>query len=80
MADETVAKERYMKYPYTWTAKLRFFPYKYHYKHAWLTKFWLAGILLTIPVYWKIQRLSYAPENVAKWREIRRKMYSGEDH
>ncbi|XP_015120269.1 uncharacterized protein LOC107043332 [Diachasma alloeum] len=80
MADAPVSKDRYMKFPYTTTAKVYFFPYKYHWKHAWFTRYWCYGILLTLPVMWKITKLVNNPENVEKWREIRRKEFYGEAH
>ncbi|KAK0182817.1 hypothetical protein PV327_000913 [Microctonus hyperodae] len=70
---DTVPKDRMMKYPYTLTAKIIAFPYKYYYKFAWFPKFWLAGIALTIPVFWKIGKMVNSPENVEQWRETRRK-------
>ncbi|CAD6232001.1 GSCOCG00001694001-RA-CDS [Cotesia congregata] len=78
--DANVPKDRMMKYPYTWTAKLQMFPYKYYWKHAWMTKYWCIGLLCTVPIYWKIGRMVNSPENVEKWREIRRKEFSGESH
>lgn len=48
---------RRMKYPYTFTAKFAQFPYAYYTKHSWLFRYWHIGVLLTIPIFYKIQKL-----------------------
>ncbi|XP_011707883.1 PREDICTED: uncharacterized protein LOC105462744 [Wasmannia auropunctata] len=68
---------RPMKYPYTLTAKAAQFPYKYYIKHSWLYKYMLIGTLVAFPIFYKIQRLSYSPENVAKWKKIHDEMFHG---
>ncbi|XP_043271493.1 uncharacterized protein roh [Venturia canescens] len=70
--------DRRMKYPYTYTAKLMSFPFAHYYKHAWVAKYFVFGFLLTLPVMAKITTAVNNPENVAKWKEIRRKQFSGE--
>ncbi|KYN28418.1 PREDICTED: uncharacterized protein LOC108770428 [Trachymyrmex cornetzi] len=68
---------RRMKYPYTFTAKIAQFPYKYYWKHSWLYRYFLLSSLITVPIFYKIQKLSYAPENVAKWDKIHQEMFFG---
>ncbi|XP_076638039.1 reduction of Rh1 isoform X1 [Colletes latitarsis] len=71
---------RPMKFPYTLSAKIAQFPYKYYFTHksSWVFKFWLISVVLTAPLFYKIQKLSYSPENVKKWDEIHRKEFLGE--
>ncbi|XP_011172968.1 uncharacterized protein LOC105205316 [Solenopsis invicta] len=68
---------RPMKYPYTFTAKIAQFPYKYYYQQSWMFKYLLFGTILALPIFYKIQKLSYAPENVAKWDKIHRETFHG---
>lgn len=48
---------RPMKYPYTILGKLSQFPYRYYIQHSWLFKFTLIGGLLSLPIFYKIQKL-----------------------
>ncbi|XP_008205515.1 uncharacterized protein LOC100118244 [Nasonia vitripennis] len=77
MADEV---SRPMKYPYTLSAKIAQFPYKHYYKHSWAFKYFLYSTIICLPIFYKIQKMSYSPENVKKWDEIHRKEFSGADH
>ncbi|XP_078034589.1 reduction of Rh1 [Augochlora pura] len=78
MSEENI--DRRMKYPYTLSAKLAQFPYKHYFNnpYSWIFKWWFAGALVTLPIFYKIQKLSYSPGNVEKWNEIHRKQFSGE--
>uniref|UniRef100_A0A6M2DEX9 Uncharacterized protein n=1 Tax=Xenopsylla cheopis TaxID=163159 RepID=A0A6M2DEX9_XENCH len=69
--------ERPMKYPYTFSAKIAQFPLKYHVVNNPLWKYYFIAVGLSLPIFYKIQKLSYSPENVAKWDEIHRKEFSG---
>jgi len=44
-----------MPYPYTFGAKLKAFPWKFHYNNCWLVKAWCIGFALTLPIMYKIQ-------------------------
>ncbi|KYM97132.1 PREDICTED: uncharacterized protein LOC108778780 [Cyphomyrmex costatus] len=68
---------RPMKYPYTLTAKIAQFPFKYYMQHSWLFKYLLISTFVTIPIFYKIQKLSYSPANVEKWDKIHREMFYG---
>jgi len=48
---------RPMKYPYTLTAKIAQFPYKYYLQHSWLFKYMIFGTLATLPIFYQIQKL-----------------------
>lgn len=52
--------DRRMKFPYTFTARLVQFPYKYYYnqKNAWVFRYGLYAAILTLPVFYKIEKLS----------------------
>ncbi|XP_044011622.1 uncharacterized protein LOC122854747 [Aphidius gifuensis] len=80
MADAPISKERNMKFPYTLTAKMVNFPYKHYYKHAWLTRYWIAGLIVCVPIFYKITQAVNSPENVEKWRKIREAEYAGTHH
>ncbi|XP_058790017.1 uncharacterized protein LOC131663564 [Phymastichus coffea] len=75
MAEEI---SRPMKYPYTLSAKIAQFPFKYYYDNSWVFKYSAFAFILCIPIFYKIQKMSYSPENVKKWQETRRKEFSGE--
>ncbi|CAB0031228.1 unnamed protein product [Trichogramma brassicae] len=77
MAEEA---SRPMKYPYTMSAKMAQFPYKFYWKHSWGFKYWVIASILCVPVFYKIQKLSYSPNNVKVWAEIRHKEFHGGDH
>ncbi|XP_066249689.1 uncharacterized protein roh [Euwallacea similis] len=64
---------RPMKFPYTFSAKLAQFPYKFYFNNNWVVKYYCFALVLTIPIFRSISKLSNSPENVAKWAEIRRK-------
>ncbi|KYQ55972.1 hypothetical protein ALC60_05255 [Trachymyrmex zeteki] len=68
---------RSMKYPYTLTAKIAQFPFKYYVKNSWLFKYFLLSTFITLPIFYKIQKLSYSPGNVAKWDKIHHEMFYG---
>ncbi|CAK9813540.1 hypothetical protein ANTQUA_LOCUS7667 [Anthophora quadrimaculata] len=70
-----------MKFPYTLAAKIRRFPFDHFFfkaKRGWVIRYWTISSILLFPLWYKIQKLSYAPDNVKKWNEIHRKQFSGE--
>ncbi|XP_012215392.1 uncharacterized protein roh [Linepithema humile] len=71
---------RPMKYPYTLSAKVAQFPFRYYVNHSWMFKYWLIGIGISLPLFYKIQKLSYSPENVKKWKKTHHDMFTGADH
>ena len=48
---------RPVKYPYTLTAKIANFPYKYYMQYSWLYKYYIIGTLVCLPIFYKIQKL-----------------------
>ncbi|CAG9761361.1 unnamed protein product [Ceutorhynchus assimilis] len=77
MADAPAVPGRPMKYPYTFSAKIAQFPYKFYFKNNFLCRWYLVGILAALPLFKKISNMANSPENVAKWAEIRRKQAEG---
>ncbi|KAJ8723643.1 hypothetical protein PYW07_007623 [Mythimna separata] len=67
------APGRPMKFPYTFSAKIAQFPMKFYVQNQWIWKYWMIGIAVSVPVFYKIHKLANSPGNVAKWAEIRRK-------
>lgn len=61
-----------MKYPYTFTAKLAQFPYKWHYDNFWLPRFLLLGMAVSFPFFFYIHKKVNTPENKAFWAEKRK--------
>lgn len=47
---------RRMKYPYTYTAKIAQFPYKFYFTNSWLYKYWLVGLVVSLPVFYKVHK------------------------
>ncbi|XP_070159947.1 uncharacterized protein Roh isoform X1 [Polyergus mexicanus] len=71
---------RPMKYPYTLLGKIAQFPFKYYMQHSWLFKYTVFAVGVSLPIFYKIQKLSYSPENVQKWDKIHREMFEGTGH
>jgi len=65
--------DREMKYPYTLTAKLRQFPYKYHFNNLWMFRYYLYAVGVSTPLFLYFHRLANSPANVAKYEEFKRK-------
>lgn len=72
---EAVVKDtsRQMKFPYTFTAKIAQFPLKYHIEKNWLWKYTIVGVVVSLPIFYKIHRMANSPANVEKWRLIKEK-------
>ncbi|CAG9769821.1 unnamed protein product [Ceutorhynchus assimilis] len=64
--------ERRMKYPYTFTAKVAQFPFKFYYKHNILFKAYPWGVAAVLPLFWYISRMSNSKSNKKTWKAIRR--------
>lgn len=62
---------RQMKFPYTFSAKMVQFPAKFYINNNWMWKYYCFGFLVSLPIFYKIQRMSNSEENVEKWREIK---------
>lgn len=46
-----------MKFPYTFSAKVAQFPYKMYFTQQWIWKYYAISVVLTIPLFYKIQKL-----------------------
>ncbi|GFY73067.1 hypothetical protein TNIN_408171 [Trichonephila inaurata madagascariensis] len=62
-------ERKHMKYPYTMTAKIVRFPYKWHWDNFWFPRFIVASMILTSPFFIYIHRKVNTPENKAFWAE-----------
>ncbi|CAG9809325.1 unnamed protein product [Chironomus riparius] len=69
---------RPMRFPYTWSAKIAQFPLKWYVNSNPLWKYYFLGVIVALPVFYKVDRLSNSPGNVAKWAESKRK--EAEEH
>lgn len=45
-----MSEGRPLRYPYTTGAMLMQFPYKFHYKNAWVYRAWVLGLGVTFPI------------------------------
>ncbi|XP_028128302.1 uncharacterized protein LOC114324628 [Diabrotica virgifera virgifera] len=71
---------RPMKFPYTFTAKLVQFPYKHYFKHNWIYRYYVFGVIASLPIFMYLSRLAHSPGNVEQWKEIRRKEEEEQRH
>lgn len=54
MADAAKPVGRPMKYPYTFSAKIAQFPYKFYWKNSWLARYWIYGMVVSFPLFYKV--------------------------
>ncbi|XP_014271364.3 uncharacterized protein roh [Halyomorpha halys] len=71
---------RPMKYPYTLTAKIAQFPYKFYINNNWMWKYYLIALGVSFPLFYKLSRASNTPENVRVWHEIRKRDFTPGGH
>lgn len=64
MSDSAASSGRAMKYPYTYTAKIAQFPWKFYVKNNWMWKYYAIAIAVSFPLFYKIGRISNSPETV----------------
>lgn len=57
MADKVEKPANPMKYPYTFTAKLAQFPFKFYIQNQWLWRYYMFGFFCSLPVFYKIHKL-----------------------
>ena len=50
-------KGRPMKFPYTMSAKIAQFPYKYYLNNNWVARYWMISAIACIPIFYSIQKL-----------------------
>ncbi|CAH1990143.1 unnamed protein product [Acanthoscelides obtectus] len=48
---------RPMKFPYTFSAKIAQFPYRYYFKNQWIFHYYVYAVGLCIPIFMYISRL-----------------------
>lgn len=62
-----------MAYPYTMSAKLSQFPWRFLWHRSWTSRYFAyAVVFLVWPAYWQIDKVLTGPENKALWREKRK--------
>lgn len=69
--------DRQMKFPYTTTAQLRQFPYKYYFEKSWFFRYGFYAMFVSMPVFWMLQKMSNSEENKKIWYERRKKLFEG---
>nr|ABX75487.1 unkown [Lycosa singoriensis] len=62
-------ERKHMKYPYTYTAKMAQFPYKFHWDNFWLPRFLVLGMAVSFPFFLFVHRKVNTPANKAFWAE-----------
>ncbi|BES88853.1 Hypothetical protein NTJ_01660 [Nesidiocoris tenuis] len=70
-----IPRGRQMLYPYTFTAKIAQFPYRFHWEKSWYFKYFLLGSLVSWPLFVIIGRKSNTPANVEEWRKHREELF-----
>ncbi|KAF5274071.1 hypothetical protein FQR65_LT04469 [Abscondita terminalis] len=80
MADKAEVVSRPMKFPYTFSAKMAQFPYKFYINNSWVYKYYLIAVGVSIPIFYKIHKLANSPGNRAKWAEQKRKEAAEHHH
>ncbi|KAL5009219.1 hypothetical protein ScPMuIL_014800 [Solemya velum] len=60
-----------MKYPYTLTAKVMQFPWKWHWQNARFVRYLAYGLVFSFPLIYKFHSMANNAENKRKWAEIR---------
>lgn len=48
---------RPMKFPYTFSAKIAQFPYKFYIQKQWIWRYYLIGVAVSVPVFYKISSM-----------------------
>lgn len=65
-----------MVYPYTMSAKISQFPWRYLWHESWQARYMVyATLFVVFPLAWKIDKKLTSPENKAYWREKRKHDY-----
>lgn len=68
-----------MAYPVTLAAKFSQFPYRFVWHEAWVVRyFFYAQTFITLPLYYRIDKVLTGPANTKLWAEKRKKDL--EDH
>ncbi|XP_055907733.1 uncharacterized protein LOC129942714 [Eupeodes corollae] len=82
MADKAIEKPagRPMKFPYTFSAKIAQFPFKFYVQNQWVWKYYLIGLAVSFPVFYKIHKLANSPENVAAHAAAKKKEAEAHHH
>lgn len=57
MADKVEKPSNPMKYPYTFSAKLAQFPFKFYIQNQWMWRYYAFGFVCSLPVFYKIHKL-----------------------
>ncbi|XP_075223976.1 uncharacterized protein LOC142325837 [Lycorma delicatula] len=66
---------RPMIYPYTYTAVLMTFPFKFYVSNGWSVKYYLIATLLCMPFHRKLSKAVNSKENKKRWKQIRKEWY-----
>ncbi|KAH6925160.1 hypothetical protein HPB50_001401 [Hyalomma asiaticum] len=76
------ASSRRMKYPYTMTAKIAQFPYRFHFEKFWLIRYFLCGgfVFYMVFIVYPIHKAVNSPQNVAAHKELMRKQAEEHKH
>jgi len=65
--------DREMKYPYTLAAKVRQFPWKFHFNNNWIFRYYIFGVMASTPLFMWFHKQANSPANKAKYEEFKRK-------
>uniref|UniRef100_A0A0A9YDF9 Serine/threonine-protein kinase STE20 n=1 Tax=Lygus hesperus TaxID=30085 RepID=A0A0A9YDF9_LYGHE len=71
-----VMSSRRMVYPYTLSAKLAQFPYRYYFDNCWYFRYTVFAVVASVPLFMYFGAKRHSPSNVAEWKEKRREMFT----
>uniref|UniRef100_A0A6G5AET0 Uncharacterized protein n=1 Tax=Rhipicephalus microplus TaxID=6941 RepID=A0A6G5AET0_RHIMP len=76
------AHGRRMKYPYTLSAKIAQFPYKWHFQNFWFVRYFLCGgfVIYMVFIVYPIHKAVNSPAAVAAHKELMRKQAEEHHH
>lgn len=76
------ATSRRMKYPYTLTAKIAQFPYKFHFQKFWLIRYFLCGGLVVYMVFmvYPIHKAVNSPQSIEAHKRVMAKAAEQHGH
>ncbi|CAG0899446.1 unnamed protein product [Cyprideis torosa] len=63
---------RLQTYPVNWGGYITHFPMRHYYENSWMLRYFLVSACFTLILMHKITNLSYSPENVKKFAELRK--------
>lgn len=71
---------RPMKFPYTFSAKVAHFPWKFYVKNNWIWRYYVYAFVVCIPMFSYFTGMANTPGNVKKWKELQKAEHAEHHH